>query len=449
MDRASSIATQVRWRILAVMVWAALVSYLLRGNLSIAAPAMMAELKFSEVQWGWVMAAFPLGYALFQFPGGLWVGRVGPRRALVSISVAWSALLLISCLLPNRPETEHGVASGAILLSLIVLQFLVGVAHAPVFTAIATGIERWFPVGRWALPNGLASAGLTVGLAATASLLPWLISELQWRVAFAVLAPAGLLSAGLCYLLMRDSPKLHASVNQAERDHIELGRAQAQLAQSAPDPRELMTGSSLNRALWFRVLKDRNVLLITLSYACMNFVFYVVFSWGYYYLVNVRGFAAQAAGFLTTLQWLGAGVGAIIGGMVCDHLCRKIGSRWGYRVTICIGMLGSALLLLGVAFHPNAMVAAILLGFCFFLNQSSEGPFWGMCTAIGGRYAGACTGLMNTGANLMGFVNALLLSSIAHRIGWANAIAISAVFALLSAGLILLVRADQMIDQQA
>lgn len=62
----------MRWRVLSVLMLLSLSSYLLRGNLSIAAPTMIADLQLTEIQWGWVMAAFPLTYALFQFPGGVW-----------------------------------------------------------------------------------------------------------------------------------------------------------------------------------------------------------------------------------------------------------------------------------------------------------------------------------------------------------------------------------------
>ena len=114
-----------------------------------------------------------------------------------------------------------------------------------------------------------------------------------------------------------------------------------------------------------------------------------------------------------------------------------------------VGLLASAALLLGVAFHPRADVAALMLGLCFFFNQTTEGPYWATATAIGGRHAGAAGGLLNTGANLMGFVNALLLSMVADALGWTVAIAISATFAVIGAGLILLVRADRQIDQAA
>jgi hypothetical protein len=52
-----------------------------------------------------------------------------------------------------------------------------------------------------------------------------------------------------------------------------------------------------------------------------------------------------------------------------------------------------------------------------------------------------------TRATALGFVNALLLSSVAQAFGWDIALAISTVFALLAAGFILMVRADEQMDQ--
>jgi ACS family glucarate transporter-like MFS transporter len=429
-------ATFVRWRILGLLGTLSFTSYLLRGNLSIAAPTMMADLQLSEIQWGWVMGAFPLGYALFQFPGGVWGGRIGPRKALTLIALAWGVLVALTAAMPSG-----GIASPMLILAcLVATQFMVGVAHAPVFPIVAASIERWFPVGRWGLPNGLTSSGLTIGLAVTASALPWLIGAYGWRQSFVLLAPFSIAVAALWWWYARDRPSQHRAANAAEVEMIYAGR----------DPAELADASRLEpraQPAWLRVLKNRDVQLVTLSYACMNFVFYVVFSWGYYYLVKVRGFSEQDAGFLTSAQWLGAGIGAALGGWACDRLCGALGLRWGSRWAIVIGLLASAVLLLGVAFHPRADVAAVMLGLCFFFNQTTEGPFWATATAIGGRHAGAAGGLLNTGANLMGFVNALLLTLVADAYGWTAAMAIGAVFAVIGAGLILLVRADLQVDQ--
>ncbi|MBT4518996.1 MAG: MFS transporter [Halieaceae bacterium] len=425
--------SSVRWRILGLLMFLSFVSYLLRGNMSIAAPTMMADLQLSEVQWGMIMAAFPLGYALFQFPGGLLGDRFGPRKVLTWIAAAWAVLIVLSSMVPGAAVASAGL----IVISLMLVQFLVGATHAPVFPVMSATIERWFPVGSWAFPNGLSSTGLTLGLAGTASLLPWLMGMVGWRMSFVVLAPVGLIGAALWWWYAKDNPSEHPAVNSAEVELINDGRVE--LEEKKPATSETPA--------WLRVLKDRNALLLTLSYSCMNFVFYVVFSWGFYYLVKIRGFDAQEAGFLTSAQWMFAGAGAALGGWYGDFLCQKLGLRWGYRLPIVIGLVISALLLIGVAVTPNAYAAAAMLGLCFFFNQTTEGSYWGSSIAIGGRHAGASGGLLNTGANAMGFINALLLSLVADTFGWATAIAIGAGFALLGAIFALMVRCDEPVNQ--
>lgn len=422
--------TFVRWRILSLLVFVAFVSYLLRGNLSIAGTTMLEDLQITEIQWGWVMAAFPLGYALFQFPGGCWGDRKGPRLTLTLIAIAWGVLIALTGFTPGRELVPAYLVIGI----LMTIQFLVGMSHAPVFPITVSAIERWFPVGGWALPNGLTSTGLTVGLAVTASALPWLIGQYSWRMSFLILAPFAFAAAGLWWRYARDRPEQHPGVNTAELELVSKG----------VEPVPCKDGGT---PAWRRVLKNRDALFMSLSYSCMNYVFYVVFSWGYYYLVTVRDFDIQEAGFLTSGQWVAGALGAFAGGWLCDFLCQRIGLHWGCRWPILIGSGVSASLLVGVAYHPNAYAAAAMLGACFFFNQFTEGAYAANGAAIGGRHGGAVYGLMNTGANLMGFINAILLSSVAAWLGWKVAIAMGAVFALLAIVFTLLSRADQQMNQ--
>ncbi len=426
----SSRPTMVRWRILGILMFVSFVSYLLRGNLSIAGPAMIEDLQLTEIQWGWIMAAFPLGYALFQFPGGCWGDRKGPRFTMTAITIAWGVLIAVTSLTPARDVAPVYLVIGFLLT----IQFLVGMSHAPVFPIMVSAIERWFPPGGWALPNGLTSAGLTVGLAVTASALPWLIGEFGWRAGFLALAPTAFIAGALWWWYSRDDPANHPAINATEVALIASPSGQS-------------ASGACGEAAWRRVLKNRDALFVTLSYSAMNFVFYVVFTWGYYYMVTVRGMGAQEAGFLTSGQWIAGAAGAFAGGWVGDRLCQRIGVRWGCRWPIVIGCSVSALLLLGVALHPNAYVAAGMLGACFFFNQFTEGAFAANGAAIGGRHAGSVYGLFNTGANFMGFVNAILLSAIAAKLGWTVAIAMGSVFALLSVLFILFSKADRQMDQ--
>jgi ACS family glucarate transporter-like MFS transporter len=423
--------TAIRWRILFILVLASFVSYFLRSNMSIAAPTMIDELNLTEIQWGWILAAFTAGYALFQFPGGILGDKFGPRRVLTAIAILWAVLTVVTSLVPG-PESG---STAMIIGSLIVVRFLVGVSHAPIFPVMNASIVKWFPVGSWALPHGLSSTGLTLGAAASAVLLTWMITQFDWRISFIAIAPLGLISAVLWWWYARDNPEDHPSVNEEEVELIRVNRDR---------PGESAGNEGL--ADWLRVLKNRNVLLLTLSYASMNFVFYIVFNWFFYYLVEVREFSAADAGFVASAQWIAGAAGAAAGGWLGDRMCRRFGLRWGCRWPVIIGMVVSAALLSVGAFHPNPTIAVAMLVLCFFFNQLNEGPYWATSIAVGGKQAGAAGGVMNTGANAMGFVNALLVPFFALTFGWTFAISSGAIFALIGAALMLMVRADQSVD---
>ncbi len=430
-------ATNIRWRILSILIFVSFISYVLRSNLSIAAPAMIADLKLTEVEWGWILAAFTAGYALFQIPGGIMGDQFGPRKSLALIASLWAILTVVTSLVPDSSTAS----TGFIIVSLITVRFLVGAVHAPIFPVMNCSIERWFPAGSWAFPLSLSSTGLTLGFAATAPLLAWMISQWGWRQSFLVLAPFGFLAAWLWWWYSRDNPSQHVDVNTAETELIQAGL----LPDEAENKNIRATGDD-QKADWKQVLKNRDVFLLMLSYASMNFVFYDVFNWFYYYLVTVRGFDPTQAGLMTSSQWIAGAIGAAAGGWVCDRLCRRLGLRWGCRWPVITGMVLSGLLLVAGAITESAMLAVILLALCFFFNQLTEGAYWASSMAIGGRYAGTAGGVMNTGANLMGIVNALLVPTVAALLGWTFAMAMGGVFALVGAGLMLMVRTDRPFD---
>ena len=422
----------MRWRILSILVLASFVSYTLRYNFSTAAPVMMADLGLSEIQWGWVMAAFLTGYALFQLPGGMLGDRFGPRRLLSAIAVLWAVLTVVTAMVPG---TEFA-STGMILASLISVRFLVGVAHAPMYPGTNPAIVNWFPVGSWALPNGLSSTGLNLGVAASTPILVWLIVEFGWRISFLFLSPLGLILSALWWWYARDNPKEHASVNAKEIELIQAGRVDSLSVDDRPERIPLL-----------RLLKNRDVLWLTVSYFCMNYTFYVVFSWFFYFLVEVRKFDMTDAGFVTSAQWIAGGAGAAISGWFCDKLCRRIGLRWGCRLPLIIGGTVSAVCLIGGIYHPNQTVSIALLVACFFFNQAMEAPYWTTSMAVGGKHSGAVGGAMNTGGNTIGIFNAVLVPWAAYAYGWSFAISSAALFSLIAAALILLVRPDRQIAQ--
>ena len=419
--------TNVRWVILALLFMMSFVAYVLRSNMSIAGESIMGDLGLSKIQLGMVLSAFAWGYAIFQFPGGVFGDIVGSRRALTLISVLWGILTLATGLVPGTAVAPVTF----ILTALIGLRFLIGVAQAPLFPVFGGGtIGRWFPVSGWALPNGLTSTGLTLGAAATAPLVAWLMEELGWRESFIVTAPLAFLIAAAWWWYARDDPADHPRVSQHELDLINANR---------PPPDQAVD----HRSAWIRVLKNRDILLLAASYFCMNYVFFIFFNWFFIYLVDVRHFEILEGGFYAAAPWLVGAVAASVGGLWCDRLCKRIGPRWGYRVPGIVGLSLVAVLLFLGAVAENPYLAVALLSMSFGCTQLTEGSYWAASISVAGRHASAAAGILNTGGNVVGGIGALLVPITAEAFGWVPALATGSVFALLGVVLWLFVRADR------
>jgi ACS family glucarate transporter-like MFS transporter len=415
---------RVRWNVLAVLVALSFVAYVLRMNMSVAGESMMGELGMSQVELGMVLAAFAWAYALCQFPGGVFGDVFGPRRTLAWIAVAWGVANLAVGFVPGTERLGTGVLFGI----LIVLRFAMGAVQAPLFPTMAGAIRNWFPPGGWAFPTGLTSSGLTLGAAATGPLIAWLAVTVGWRLSFVVTAPLAFGSAILWWWYARDFPTEHPAVEDEELAYIRAGRV---------SPAEEEPGA------WKRVLRNRNVLLLTLSYFSMNYVFYIFFNWFFVYLVQVRGFAALEGGFVATVPWLVGAVGAAVGGAWCDALSRSRGLRLGCRIPALICLPIVAVLLWAGAAATNAALAVVLLSLCFGFTQLTEGAYWAAVTGVAGRHTAAAAGILNTGGNAVGGFGAITVPLVAQHFGWVAALSTGSVMAAIATVLWLFVRADE------
>ncbi|HEY7683220.1 MAG TPA: MFS transporter [Gemmatimonadales bacterium] len=417
--------SSVRWIILALLFAASVVAYVLRTNMSVAGEAMSRDVGLSQLQLGLVLAAFAWGYAIFQFPGGVLGDRLGGRRSLTLIAIAWGVLNLLVGLTPKAASPS------VILAALISLRFLMGVAQAPVYPVTSGGTTcNWFPIGGWALPNGLSNAGLAFGSAATGPLIAWLTETMGWRQSFVVTAPLAFLLAAIWWWYVRDYPAEHSGVRRDELALINAKRPPHY--RTAPEP-----------GAWRRVLRNRDVLLLTASYFCSNYVFYIFFNWLFIYLVENRGFQSLQSGYLAAAPWIAGAVGAVAGGIGCDWLCRRIGFRWGCRWPSVVGLLLAAGLIVLAATAKHPYLAVLFLSLCLCFQQATEGAFWAATIAVSGGQASAACGVLNTGGNVVGGVGALLVPVIVRSLGWPAALSTASVFAVVAAALWMWIRADR------
>ena len=415
----------VRWRFFSVIFILSFLSYLLRQHFPVAGEFMMQELVISELQMGWIYGAFFWGYLVFQIPGGILGKRFGPRLTLLVAGTIWILTCLLFALLPGRLETS---IAGTVAL-LIAIRVAMGAAHAPIYPVQAASVERWFPVGQWALPNAVSSTGLSLGAALAAPIFTVVILQWGWRASFLVFVPIGFLFFGVWWWYARNSPREHPSMGADELATIEANRTN--LTQDA------------GYGAWRQLLGHRETLLLALAYFTHNFVFYSFATWFFHYLVNVLGFSIIESGMLAAAPWLLGAVAATVGGWVCDTLCGRLGPNLGCRIPAMTGLVGTGVFLYLGLYSPSPYVAVALLSLCYAFTQFAEGSFWSAQIHLAGPYAAPACGLMNTGGSVSGIIVGPLMPFLALKIGWVAALSTGTLVAFLGAVLWLFIRVDR------
>ena len=405
---------RVRWRIFAFLFAFGFIAYLQQKGLTVAAQRMMPELSLSQMQIGWLEWAFVLGYATFQFPGGVIGQRLGARRMFTIISlVAFAATVL-------TPLAPVALAGTLLYVALFGLQLVMGLAQGPIFPVGSGVMETWFRPEKWALIQGIQSAGLQFAAAATPPLVAYVMSAWGWQQALFWPALPAVLIIALWAWYARNSPAEHPSVTPEEL--AELGKDTAPQPPTALDWRRLR-----------HVLGDRSILLLTLSYVCMNYVFYLIANWCFLYLVQERHVNVLDSGWLATFPPLAAGLGAGIGGKLVDITCARFGTRWGFRVVPMIALPASGALLLITVNLSNAYAAVVALALAYFVVELCEGPFWGGVMFVARSDTMAAGGVMNTGGNGGGLIGIPIVAYLSGNGHWTLAFVIGAVSALLGA----------------
>ena len=108
------------------------IAYLDRVNVSFAQLQLKDDLDFSDTIFGLGAGIFSLGYVIFGVPSNLMLARVGARRWLAAIMIAWG-LISASMMFMQGPASFY------------VLRFLLGAAEAGFFPGIILYLTWWFP----------------------------------------------------------------------------------------------------------------------------------------------------------------------------------------------------------------------------------------------------------------------------------------------------------------
>ena len=131
----------IRWLTIALIMLGALVNFLSRQTLSVAAPTVIANLHITTEQYGWITAAFQ-GTIMLQPVVGYIMDVLGVKTGFALFAFAWSAICM-----------AHGLATNWQMLA--ALRGALGFAEGAFSPGGLKVVSEWFPAKERGLAGGL------------------------------------------------------------------------------------------------------------------------------------------------------------------------------------------------------------------------------------------------------------------------------------------------------
>jgi MFS transporter, ACS family, glucarate transporter len=372
----------VKRYLLILMLFAlSVITYLDRSCMSAAKESIASSMALSDSAMGVVFGAFALGYALAQIPAGWVADRIGPRTALGTVVVAWSALTALT-----------GAAWS--FSSLVLIRCLFGFAEAGAFPASARAIFNWLPVHERGRANGIMFSGSRLGAAFAFPLLLWSIDRWGWRKSFLLLSGIGLAWAAVWVVWSRDYDKRNSLADD------DVSGPQVNLRQ---------------------VIRSPAMLMAMAQYFASNFTFFISLSWMFPYLREHYALTRYEAATLAMLPLIVGASAQWVSGFMVDFLYRSGLRTWSRRLPAVFGFALASAGIFTVTYAHTASVAALWFCIATFGTEMTISPSWAFCIDIGGTASGAVSASMNMLGNLGAFVSANAFPFLEHWTGNSNA----------------------------
>jgi MFS transporter, ACS family, glucarate transporter len=357
---------RARYAVLAMLVALSIITYMDRVCISNAATRIQAELKLDDVQWGWVLGVFAIGYGIFEVPTGAWGDRVGQRHVLTRIVVWWSIFTMLT-----------GAASG--FISLLIVRFLFSMGEAGAYPNATGSVGRWFPPEERARAQGAIWSAARIGGALTPRIVLPLILLLDWRMTFVVFGGTGIVWAIVWRVWYRDFPQEHSWVS--ERELQEIGQSD----RHAVHLQDVLA-----------IFRHKRMWLIMAMFFGYTWAPGFFIGWYPKYLGTGLGFSETETAYWASWPFIAGAIGNLLGGWLSDRMNRAFGTTIGRRALGAVCLFGSSALMFASAMAEDRERAVMLLSLSFGVCECMLPCAFALCLDVGGGLGGAVSGAMNT-----------------------------------------------------
>jgi ACS family hexuronate transporter-like MFS transporter len=326
----------LRWYIGALLFLSTVINYIDRQTLSVLAPILKEEFRWTNSDFALIVIAFRVAYAFGQTGSGRFLDRVGTRVGL-SLTVAfYSAVAMLSSL-----------ASG--LRSFMMFRFLLGLGESANWPGATKAVAEWFPRRESGWAVALFDSGSSIG----AAIAPFLVLSVytatgSWRPAFIVTGAIGFLWIPVFRWLYR-RPEEHPRVSEDERRDILANRADGALAADADAKPPLGYRTLLTVPQTWGIILGKGL---------TDPVWFFITDWFAIYIVS-RGFKLEESLLAFWVPFLAADLGNFFGGGLSSALISRGWSVGAARkVIVVFGALGMLMLIPAIYASSLAAIAA-------------------------------------------------------------------------------------------
>jgi MFS transporter, ACS family, hexuronate transporter len=294
--RSAKIIPALRWWICGLLFASTVINYIDRQSLSLLAPFLKSQYKWTNSDYANVIIAFRISYSIGQTLFGRLMDRIGTRRGL-SLTVAFYSV--VSMLSP--------IATG--LKSFVGMRFLLGAGESANWPAATKAVSEWFPKQERGLATAFFDSGSSIGGAIAPFIVLPIYFRWGWRPALAV---PGLL--GVVWLV------LWRRLYQPPQSHPRIGAQERALITS--DSAVLSQLTSPNSLGWRRLLTLPQTWGTIVAKSCTDPVWFFVTDWFPIYLV-AKGISLRNGLIAVWIPFIAADLGNFFGGGASGYLIKR------------------------------------------------------------------------------------------------------------------------------
>ena len=377
-----------RWRICGLLFFATTINYIDRQIISILAPQLQEIFHWTEKDYGYIITAFQVAYALGLLMTGRFLDKYGVRWGYAIAVFIWSLA-----------ASAHALASS--VMGFIFARFGLALGESANFPAAIKTVSEWFPVKERAFAAGLFNSGSTVGAIIAPLLIPFLVVSLGWQSAFIITGLLGVVWL-FFWIPVYKSPEKTLSLSKSEYDFIRSDN-------------ESTTGIAIP---WLKLLTYRQTVGICLCRFLTDAVWWFFLYWLPKYLNTQHGLNIQQLGIPLIIIYTFSSVGGIGGGWLSSYFLRIGKTVDSARKTTILIMALMVVPVFFLSYLSNLWIAIVLISMATAAHQGWASNIFTIVSDVYPKNAvGSVTGLAGFAGAVGGIIFAPLVGFILDATG--------------------------------